>query len=68
MKLWRFVIGDEIFQVLELTVTEAKELFLKHPAVINKLETLDAVGLVFKIGTSGQHFIGRGSSAAKTIS
>ncbi len=45
--------GKNISEVLDLTVVEAKELFNKHPAVINKLETLDAVGLGYiKLGQS----------------
>ena len=35
--------GRNISEVLELTVAEAKDLFMKHPAIVNKLETLDAV-------------------------
>ncbi len=37
--------GRNISEVLELTVSEAKDLFVKHPAIVNKLDTLDAVGL-----------------------
>ena len=51
--------GRNISEVLELTVTEAKELFLKHPAVINKLETLDAVGLGYlKLGQAANTLSG----------
>lgn len=51
--------GRNISEVLELTVSEAKELFLKHPAVINKLETLDAVGLGYlKLGQAANTLSG----------
>ena len=43
--------GYNIAEVLEMCVFEAKELFKKHPAVLAKLETLDAVGLGYlKLG------------------
>lgn len=43
--------GHNIAEVLELSVSEAKELFKKHPSVLAKLETLDAVGLGYlKLG------------------
>lgn len=51
--------GRNISEVLELTVTEAKELFVKHPAVVNKLETLDAVGLGYlKLGQAANTLSG----------
>ena len=37
--------GLNISQVLDLTVSEAKQLFKKQPPIARKLETLDAVGL-----------------------
>jgi len=51
--------GRNISEVLELTVSEAKDLFCKHPAVINKLETLDAVGLGYlKLGQAANTLSG----------
>jgi excinuclease ABC subunit A len=51
--------GKNISEVLDLTVSEAKELFVKHPAVINKLETLDAVGLGYlKLGQAANTLSG----------
>jgi len=51
--------GRNISEVLELTVSEAKELFAKHPPVINKLETLDAVGLGYlKLGQAANTLSG----------
>ena len=51
--------GRNISEVLELTVSEAKELFTKHPSVINKLETLDAVGLGYlKLGQAANTLSG----------
>ena len=42
-----------------MTVSEAKELFTKHPSVINKLETLDAVGLGYlKLGQAANTLSG----------
>ena len=37
--------GYNVAEVLDMTVSEAKELFAKQPAIASKLETLDAVGL-----------------------
>ncbi|MBU0570133.1 excinuclease ABC subunit UvrA, partial [Patescibacteria group bacterium] len=37
--------GKNISQILEMNVTEAIDFFHAHPAIINKLETLEAVGL-----------------------
>jgi excinuclease ABC subunit A len=37
--------GLDISQVLDLTISEAKQLFRKQPPIARKLETLDAVGL-----------------------
>ena len=43
--------GRNIAETLEMSVTEAKEVFAKHPAILGKLETLDAVGLGYlKLG------------------
>jgi excinuclease ABC subunit A len=51
--------GRNVSEVLELTVSEAKELFSKHPAIINKLETLDAVGLGYlKLGQAANTLSG----------
>lgn len=37
--------GRNIAEVLDMTVSEAIEVFSKHPSILSKLETLDAVGL-----------------------
>jgi excinuclease ABC subunit A len=37
--------GRNIAEVLEMTVSEAIDVFGKHPSILSKLETLDAVGL-----------------------
>ncbi|NDH16224.1 MAG: excinuclease ABC subunit A [Opitutae bacterium] len=51
--------GRNISEVLELTVAEAKQIFLKHPSIINKLETLDAVGLGYlKLGQAANTLSG----------
>jgi excinuclease ABC subunit A len=51
--------GRNVSEVLELTVSEAKELFSKHPNIINKLETLDAVGLGYlKLGQAANTLSG----------
>ena len=43
--------GRNIDEILEMSVSEAKDLFVKHPAILAKLETLDAVGLGYlKLG------------------
>ena len=43
--------GYNIADVLNMTVTDAREIFLKHPAILNKLDTLEAVGLGYlKLG------------------
>jgi excinuclease ABC subunit A len=51
--------GRNISEVLELTVSEAKEIFAKHPSVSNKLNTLDAVGLGYlKLGQAANTLSG----------
>ena len=43
--------GRNIAEVLEMSVEEAKDVFSKQPAILAKLETLDAVGLGYlKLG------------------
>ena len=43
--------GYNIAEVLSMSVGEAKEVFCKQPAILGKLETLDAVGLGYlKLG------------------
>ena len=37
--------GYNVAEVLDMTVSEAKDLFTKQPTIASKLETLDAVGL-----------------------
>ena len=51
--------GRNIAEVLDMTVEEAKELFAKQPAILAKLETLDAVGLGYlKLGQSSNTLSG----------
>jgi excinuclease ABC subunit A len=51
--------GYNIADILGMTVSEAKELFLKHPAVLSKLDTLDAVGLGYlKLGQAANTLSG----------
>lgn len=43
--------GKNVAEALDLTVTEAADLFAKHPPIAGKLETLEAVGLGYlKLG------------------
>ena len=37
--------GHSIADILSMTISEARELFTKHPAILGKLDTLEAVGL-----------------------
>lgn len=51
--------GKNIFEVLDMTVTEAKEFFKAHSAISQKLKTLDEVGLGYiKLGQSATTFSG----------
>ena len=51
--------GRNISEVLELTVAESKTIFAKHPSILNKLETLDAVGLGYlKLGQAANTLSG----------
>ena len=51
--------GRSISEVLDLTVLEATDLFIKHPPVLNRLETLDAVGLGYlKLGQAANTLSG----------
>ena len=51
--------GRNISEVLDLTVLEATDLFIKHPPVLNRLETLDAVGLGYlKLGQAANTLSG----------
>ena len=51
--------GYNIADILGMTVSEAKEIFLKHPAVLGKLDTLDAVGLGYlKLGQAANTLSG----------
>lgn len=48
-----------IFEVLEMTVSEAKEFFKDAPAILQKLNTLEEVGLGYiKLGQSATTFSG----------
>ncbi len=43
--------GFNIAEVLSMTVSDAREIFIKHPAILSKLDTLEAVGLGYlKLG------------------
>lgn len=51
--------GKNIFEVLEMTVEEAKEFFKSHSAISQKLKTLDEVGLGYiRLGQSATTFSG----------
>lgn len=51
--------GKNIYEVLEMTIEEAKEFFKDHSAISQKLKTLDEVGLGYiKIGQSATTFSG----------
>ncbi len=51
--------GKNIFEVLEMTVSEAKEFFVNNSAISQKLKTLDEVGLGYiKLGQSATTFSG----------
>jgi excinuclease ABC subunit A len=58
--------GHNIAETLEMSVSEAKELFVKHPAILAKLETLDAVGLGYlKLGQPSNTLSGGESQRIK---
>jgi excinuclease ABC subunit A len=51
--------NKNIFEVLEMTVTEAREFFKDHSAISQKLKTLEEVGLGYiKLGQSATTFSG----------
>ncbi len=51
--------GKNIFEILEMTVSEAREFFKNHSAISQKLKTLDEVGLGYiKLGQSATTFSG----------
>ena len=51
--------GKNIFEVLSMTVSEAKDFFKDHSAIKQKLKTLDEVGLGYiKLGQSATTFSG----------
>jgi len=51
--------GKNIYEVLEMTIEEAKEFFKDHSAISQKLKTLDEVGLGYiKLGQSATTFSG----------
>ena len=59
--------GRNIAEVLEMSVEEAKDVFAKQPAILGKLETLDAVGLGYlKLGQPSNTLWG-GGSASKIV-
>ena len=58
--------GRNIAETLNMSVSEAKELFSKHPAILAKLETLDAVGLGYlKLGQPANTLSGGESQRIK---
>ncbi len=51
--------GKNIFEILDMTVEEAREFFKHHSAISQKLNTLDEVGLGYiKLGQSATTFSG----------
>ena len=51
--------GKNIYEILEMTVEEAREFFRHHSAISQKLNTLDEVGLGYiKLGQSATTFSG----------
>jgi excinuclease ABC subunit A len=51
--------GKNIFEVLEMTVSEARQFFKNHSALSQKLKTLEEVGLGYiKVGQSATTFSG----------
>ncbi len=51
--------GKNIYEILEMTVEEAKEFFKHHSAISQKLKTLEEVGLGYiKLGQSATTFSG----------
>ena len=58
--------GHNIAETLDMSVSEAKELFVKHPAILAKLETLDAGGLGYlKLGQTSNTLSGGESQRIK---
>ena len=58
--------GRNIAEILDMSVSEAKDLFAKHPAILAKLETLDAVGLGYlKLGQPANTLSGGESQRLK---
>ena len=58
--------GRNIAEILAMSVSEAKEVFSKHPAVLAKLETLEAVGLGYlKLGQPANTLSGGESQRLK---
>ncbi|MEJ6524755.1 MAG: excinuclease ABC subunit UvrA, partial [Opitutales bacterium] len=51
--------GYNIADILSMTIAEARELFVKHPSILGKLDTLDAVGLGYlKLGQAANTLSG----------
>jgi len=51
--------GHNIADILKMTISEAKELFIKHPSILGKLDTLEAVGLGYlKLGQAANTLSG----------
>ncbi|MCH7641156.1 excinuclease ABC subunit UvrA [Patescibacteria group bacterium] len=61
--------GKNIAEVLEMTVTEAKEFFHAHPNIVKKLDTLEAVGLGYmELGQSATTLSGGEAQRVKLSS
>lgn len=61
--------GKNISEVLNLTVSEAKEFFHSHPLILNKLDTLTAVGLGYiELGQSATTLSGGEAQRVKLSS
>ncbi len=56
--------GLNIAEVLDTTVSEAIDLFAAFPSIVNKLRTLEDVGLGY--WPAGSYAIGRGGTTSKT--
>ncbi|MDG0963526.1 MAG: excinuclease ABC subunit A, partial [Opitutales bacterium] len=51
--------GHNIADILKMTISEAKELLIKHPFILGKLDTLEAVGLGYlKLGQAANTLSG----------
>ncbi len=59
--------GHSIADVLDMTIDEAVDVFEHHPKILQKLQTLQEVGLGYiKLGAEFHHAFRRGSAAHQT--